>query len=83
VTKVDANLKLATTANKQFRADFIMAKKGIAWASGSRKAGKIDFCLQTHYNKLMIKLHAEQVQNASTKFEKAASSFMQKCDGLL
>ncbi len=60
-----------------------MAKKGIAWASGSRKAGKIDFCLQTHYNKLMIKLHAEQVQNASTKFEKAASSFMQKCDGLL
>ncbi len=59
-----------------------MAKKGIAWASG-RKSGKMDFGLQALYNKLMIELHAEQVQNASTKFEKAASSFMQKCDGLL
>jgi hypothetical protein len=53
------------------------------WASGSRKPGKLDFHLQAHYDKLMIELHTEQVQNASAKFDNGASSFMKKCDGLL
>jgi hypothetical protein len=59
------------------------AKKGITWASGSRKPGKLDFHLQAHYDKLLLELHAEQVQNVATKFDMAASSFSEKCDGLL
>ncbi len=59
-----------------------MAKKGVACTSG-RKAGKLDFCLQAHYNKLMLELHAEQVQNVAAKFDMAASSFIEKCDGLM
>ena len=60
-----------------------MAKKGIAGASANRKPGKLDFHLQAHYDKLLIELHTEQVQNVATKFDMAASSFIKKCDGLL
>ncbi len=59
------------------------AEKGVAWDSGSRKAGKMDFRLQDQCNKPMIDLHTEQVQNAAAKFEKAASSLLEKCKGLL
>ena len=80
--KVAVNLKLAAAANKRFQAGFVAAKGRISWASRSKKPGMLDAHLQAHYNKLMLELHAEQVQNASEQFEKAASSFQEKCDGL-
>jgi hypothetical protein len=43
----------------------------------------LDFHLQAHYDKLLLELHTEQVQNVATKFDMAASSFIEKCDGLL
>jgi hypothetical protein len=39
--------------------------------------------LQAYYDKLLLELHTEQVLNVATKFDMAASSFIEKCDGLL
>ena len=80
---VNANFKLAASANKHFQADFNSAKKRNSWASCNRKPGKLSFNLQAYYDKLLLELHTEQVQNVATKFDMAASSFIEKCDGLL